>query len=189
MDKALEAVQSMRLDGLEPDVITYTSLIKACALVSIEELSSSVKLAEELFEAMQQRTNHFSSYIEPNELTYQRLINVHLNIILLDDITNAIRDTQRDYSILRVWNLLFSMLKLGMSPGMNIYTNCMKVAQLTNDVGNAMVILDNIRSDRGSIDNFDKRCWSIAVNMCYGQGKFLLGKRIELEMMERGKHL
>jgi pentatricopeptide repeat protein len=34
LEKALETMETMRLEGIEPDVITYTSLIKACSLVT-----------------------------------------------------------------------------------------------------------------------------------------------------------
>ena len=40
--------------------------------------SGTVQLAEDIFASMQQRTNHFSSYIEPTELTFQRLMQTHL---------------------------------------------------------------------------------------------------------------
>jgi len=65
MKKALDTVRAMQEDGIAPDVITYTSLIKACAIQGGEEAAG---IAESLFLGMQQRTNHFSSYVEPNEL-------------------------------------------------------------------------------------------------------------------------
>lgn len=150
LEKALETMETMRYEGIEPDVITYTSLIKACSLVTVVDpnynnnvntgssYSSSynnhkndndndgmdsnkneaddnidnninnnnqkifknkilenskayqfkpqtyrlkpllisgknpVLLADDLFLEMQQRDNHFSSYIAPNQLTYER---------------------------------------------------------------------------------------------------------------------
>lgn len=144
LEKALETMETMRLEGIEPDVITYTSLIKACSLVTVidplynhnnnSNSSSSnssynidddddeddnsdnsndgmdnnnnhkihndkiiensktdrlkpqtyrfkpmlisgknpVILADDLFLEMQQRDNHFSNYIAPNQLTYER---------------------------------------------------------------------------------------------------------------------
>ena len=73
--QALETIQWMQEDGIEPDVITYTSLIKACAIQGTVESS---EIADNLFQSMQQRTNHFSSYIDPNELTVSRLMQAHL---------------------------------------------------------------------------------------------------------------
>jgi glutamine phosphoribosylpyrophosphate amidotransferase len=64
LEKAFEAIEEMQADGLAPDVITYTSLIKACGSTLGPKAAST---AEEIFETMQQRTNHFSTYIEPNE--------------------------------------------------------------------------------------------------------------------------
>jgi len=45
--------------------------LQACGINGRE---GTVELAEELFCAMQQRTNHFSTYIAPTELHYQRLM-------------------------------------------------------------------------------------------------------------------
>lgn len=155
LEKALETMETMRLEGIEPDVITYTSLIKACSLVTtldpynhnnnkssrnnndddnddngsdnddddVDDNSNDrmdanknkaddyiddnnnnnnnhniitnsktnslkpqtyrfkpllisgknpVHLADDLFLEMQQRDNHFSCYIAPNQLTYER---------------------------------------------------------------------------------------------------------------------
>ena len=155
LEKALETMETMRLEGIEPDVITYTSLIKACSLVTsvdpykhnnnksnrnnndddnddngsdvnddvddrtdanknkaddtIDDNNNNdynnnnnqhniitnsktnrlkpqtyrfkpllisgknpVQLADDLFLEMQQRDNHFSCYIAPNQLTYER---------------------------------------------------------------------------------------------------------------------
>eukprot|EP01039_Chlorochromonas_danica_P010851 gene10853-12061_t len=55
----------MRNSGLQPDVITFTSLIKACA--NYEDADRAVIVAEEIFVAMQHRTNHFSTYVAHNE--------------------------------------------------------------------------------------------------------------------------
>ena len=148
LEKALETMETMRLEGIEPDVITYTSLIKACSIVTtvdpynhnnnkssknnndddnddngsdrmdanknkaddnIDDNNNNdcnnnnnhhniitnsktnrlkpktyrfkpllisgknpVQLADDLFLEMQQRDNHFSCYIAPNQLTYER---------------------------------------------------------------------------------------------------------------------
>jgi pentatricopeptide repeat protein len=75
VDRAVYTVQLMQEDGISPDVITYTSLIKGCAILGGD---SAASIAEGFFQAMQQRTNHFSSYIEPTELTYSRLMQANL---------------------------------------------------------------------------------------------------------------
>ena len=54
-----------------------THIVQACG---INGRDGTVELAEELFSAMQQRTNHFSSYIAPTELTYQRLMQVRVSL-------------------------------------------------------------------------------------------------------------
>jgi Pentatricopeptide repeat domain len=62
-------------EGIHPDVITYTSLLKACG---INGRDGTVLLAEEIFSQMQQKTNHFSNTVEPTELTFQRLMQAHV---------------------------------------------------------------------------------------------------------------
>ena len=55
IDRALETMQAMQDEGIPPDVITYTSLIKACSMNSGPHM---VNLAEEIFEAMVVYCNH-----------------------------------------------------------------------------------------------------------------------------------
>ena len=59
---------------LAPDVITYTTLIKALGAAQ----PSRVDEAEEIFVAMQQRTNHFSEICLPNEQTFNELMRANL---------------------------------------------------------------------------------------------------------------
>eukprot|EP01039_Chlorochromonas_danica_P002383 gene2380-2615_t len=78
LERGLELLQEMRNSGLQPDVITFTSLIKACA--NYEDADRAVIVAEEIFVAMQQRTNHFSTYVAPNQITFHCLIQTHLHV-------------------------------------------------------------------------------------------------------------
>jgi hypothetical protein len=73
---ALHLLSVMRKQRIQPNVITFTALVKGCAIVGTE---ASLLLAEDLFAEMQQRTNHFSSYIAPNILTYYELLQAYLN--------------------------------------------------------------------------------------------------------------
>ena len=59
--------------GLTPDVISYTSLIKAWAATG----GAGAARADEIFHEMQQRTNHFSTFTPPTSYTYAHLMNVH----------------------------------------------------------------------------------------------------------------
>lgn len=53
-DKAFEVLQEMTSEGVDPDVITYTSLIKSCGK------AKDVEMAEELFRTMLQQTSDLS---------------------------------------------------------------------------------------------------------------------------------
>ena len=60
--------------GLTPDVISYTSLIKAWAATG----GAGAARADEIFHEMQQRTNHFSTFTPPSERTFRHMMAVHL---------------------------------------------------------------------------------------------------------------
>ena len=86
--RAFEVFRRMQLEhDLVPDVITYTSLIKACAVATAEAATSHggatpdvgagrvwTETAERVFEDMQQRDNHFTSYVAPNAHTFEALM-------------------------------------------------------------------------------------------------------------------
>ncbi|CAN0128734.1 unnamed protein product, partial [Heterosigma akashiwo] len=55
-------------DGIVLDVISYTTLINVCAACG------ETDQAEDLFASMQQRTNHFSTYVRPSGVTYATLM-------------------------------------------------------------------------------------------------------------------
>ena len=72
--RAEGALGQMTRAGLTPDVISYTSLIKACAATGGEGAAR----ADEIFNEMQQRTNHVSTFTPPSERTFRHLMAVHL---------------------------------------------------------------------------------------------------------------
>lgn len=136
-------------------MITYTSLIKACGISGAE---GAVELAEEIFSAMQQRTNHFSTYIEPTMLTFQRLIQVHLRAgATLDDTK-------------RVWELWRDLLSRGLKPGMTICRSCVRAAKLEGDASKALDYIDYIR--KNTLAKFDFRSWLMAMQLCAATGHF-----------------
>jgi len=134
VEKALETVESMQNDGVAPDVITYTSLIKACAIRSNRDTIWSgsgvdANIAESLFTEMQQKANHFSSYIEPTELTYSRLMQVNLACNKTD----------------RVWDLFALMKDRYLSPSVYSYRSCLQTAVKDRNVEKGFEILNEIR--------------------------------------------
>jgi len=154
LDKALETVQAMQDEGIHPDVITYTSLLKACG---INGCDGTVELAEEIFAQMQQKTNHFSNTVEPTELTFQRLMQVHL------------RAPEGQVNTKRVWDLLDDMVRRGLKPGVVSYRSCVKAAVIEGDVDRSLAMLLVIR-DQTRI-GFDFRSWQGVVYLCSTQDR------------------
>ena len=163
LEKALETVETMQLEGIEPDVVTYTSLLKACG---INAGHGTVLLAEEIFAQMQQRTNHFSNYVEPTELTFQRLMQVHLNAGSQDYVRNkgwVNRNHGHMVDTKRIWELLEDMLKRGLKPGISSFRSCVKAALLDCDVEKGRALLIMIRGQTRV--GFDYMSWDLIANI------------------------
>ena len=202
----------MRSEGLEPDIITYTSLIKACMMnlptlltsdtgedhhtqshqknTEVEvvqyrsrKVEETVAIAEEIFNSMQQRTNHFSTYIAPNQLTYQRLIQTHWTAVsLLSNMSgevNLIKD-----HVDRIWSLYDTMRLHRMSPGPQIYGCCIRAARWQRNLELGLSVLDHIRRDSSMVTTsllpaagedgsigFDLRSWQIVAGMASDMGR------------------
>jgi pentatricopeptide repeat protein len=148
LEKAFEAIEEMQADGLAPDVITYTSLIKACASTLGHE---AVSTAEEIFETMQQRTNHFATYTEPNELTFKNLIQVYIEAAKVDQILNT----------KRIWMLLEDIFNRGLNPSISTLKYCMQAAIYDNDAVKALKIINITKTKK----KYDYYLWSSAANL------------------------
>ena len=131
LDNSLETIEIMQREGIAPDVITYTSLIKACA---INGGAGTIDLAEEIFAAMQQRTNHFSSYVEPTVLTFQRLIQAHMRGVKGPSSVNT----------KRIWELIDDMKFRNIPISLPIYRYMVRAAMLENNITKAMSIIDHM---------------------------------------------
>lgn len=174
----------MQLDGIAPDVITYTSLIKACG---INGGAGTVTMAEDIFEAMQQRTNHFSSYIEPTELTFQRLMQVHLratnagsNIVNINNSNNnvglggihSLKDNTgisnnvggRNVNTGRILALMNDLVKRGLKPGLSICRTCIRAACHDGDVEMAQAMLRIIKTTTRV--KYDYVSWELVATLC-----------------------
>ena len=169
IDNALETVQTMQSEGINPDVISYTSLIKACAIRGTPEV---VDLAEEIFEAMQQRTNHFSSYIDPTVLTFQRLMQTYVRVMYVpptDQPTVGINSSHASSLPLnrftsRIWALYDDMRRRGIVPNVSIYRYCIKAALVDRDVHKALAFVDTIR--HGTTVRYDFSSWLVVAKAC-----------------------
>eukprot|EP01040_Poterioochromonas_malhamensis_P008011 gene8011-8659_t len=123
LDKALDIVTVMRsAEGIEPDLITYTSLIKACYL-SRQGVVSRNK-GDEIFDEMRQRTNHFSTYIAANEVTYSTLFQLHFSDSLAVD----------QIDLTRVYQLCLWMRQSKFSIPLRVLTNAARVAERQNNL-------------------------------------------------------
>mmetsp|Transcript_4086 Transcript_4086/g.3674 ORF Transcript_4086/g.3674 Transcript_4086/m.3674 type:complete len:247 (+) Transcript_4086:48-788(+) len=149
IDRALETMTAMQENGIEPNVITYTSLIKACAFNSRNEM---IELAENIFNEMQQRSNHFSNYIQPNEMTYEKLMQVY---------------SYHGYTpliITRMYTILDEILHRHIKPTLKTYRFCIRASIFDDDIDKSLYILDLIRRD--SSIQFDLIIWSLVLKLC-----------------------
>jgi pentatricopeptide repeat protein len=172
LEKALETVQAMQDDGIAPDVITYTSLMKAC---SVNGGNGTVTLAEELFAQMQQQTNHFSSYVEPTELTFQWLMQAHL------------RATEGQVNSRRVFGLLDDMLRRGLRPGVNNYRSCVRAAAAEGDTDRCLAMLTVIRTNTRM--GFDFKSWQAVSALLLSRGMHAEEAQLRREIEARKKEL
>ena len=149
LDRAMHTLELMRSDGIEPTVITYTSLIKGCSMSGGKD---GVSKAEEIFEAMQQRTNHFSSYVSPNQLTFEQLVYAHLNA------GEAVNTT-------RIHELFLMMGNLGFLVDVPIIKSCLKVALLIDDEALAKITIMALLKQNKNPYIYDD-CIDFATEIC-----------------------
>ena len=169
IDNALETVQTMQSEGINPDVISYTSLIKACAIRGTPEV---VDLAEEIFEAMQQRTNHFSSYIDPTVLTFQRLMQTYVRVMYVPPTDQPAVGINSSHAAslplnrftTRIWALYDDMRRRGIVPNVSIYRYCIKAALVDRDVHKALAFVDTIR--HSTTVRYDFSSWLVVAKAC-----------------------
>lgn len=168
VSRALETLQSMREDGIEPTSITYTSLIKACHMRGGSEM---IDLAEQLFAEMQQKSNHFSTYIAPTRITFQTLIQVHFTV----------RPT--DVNTTRVWALANDMISRGFSPSIKTYRSFVRAAVIENNVEKATNTISTMRNLKPN--GYDFQSWAMAASLCTRSSKHDLALSLKEEIKEK----
>lgn len=164
IDKALQTLELMRSEGIEPTVITYTSLVQACSMVGGRE---AIEKGEEIFEAMQQRTNHFSSYVPPNQLTYEQVIYLHLN-----SGTDRMNTT-------RINELFRDMMSQHYLVDIPILRSCMKASMAINNIELARVTIEAFAKQQSESDIYNA-CVNTANEVCR---KFGWGSIASFEML------
>ncbi|CAM9870932.1 unnamed protein product [Ectocarpus fasciculatus] len=164
-DRALGVVRLMVDDGegggLQPDAVTYTSLIKAAA----RAVPPRVEEAEEIFATMQQRTNHFSTFARPTEVTYAHLMRAS---VMAEDYGRA----------LEIWR---QQLSAGVAPGPRSTRAALAACGGAGDVDTALQVYDVMR-EAGIRPN--SRALLDLVNLCRANGLQSVAARI---MRERSK--
>lgn len=169
VEKALETLSAMQEDGMVPDVITYTSLIKACSRSSETTLS----IAEDLFQNMQQRTNHFSQYVEPTEFTYCRLIECHMS------------QSNQETNFERIWELVDEAKEQNNKLSIYFYKTCVRVALHQQDMRKALLYLDEVK--RLSVKEYDEKIWTQVIHACGQQGLKKEKHMLQQELFNRQK--
>ena len=136
--RAEGALGQMTRAGLTPDVISYTSLIKAWAATG----GAGAARADEIFHEMQQRTNHFSTFTPPSERTFRHMMAVHL----------AANNTGR------VLALLGELRSHGLAPSATHYSLALRacalpgVCALPESLQRATAIYEQMRADGLRLD-------------------------------------
>ncbi|CAN0521669.1 unnamed protein product [Ectocarpus sp. 12 AP-2014] len=164
-DRAQGVVRLMVDDGegggLQPDAVTYTCLIKAAA----RAVPPRVEEAEEIFATMQQRTNHFSTFARPTEVTYAHLMRAS---VMAEDYGRA----------LEIWR---QQLSAGVAPGPRSTRAALAACGGAGDVDTALQVYDVMRE--ASIRP-NSRALLDLVNLCRANGLQSVAARI---MRERSK--
>lgn len=163
----------MREEGIEPNVITYTSLIKACSRKGGRDM---IDLAEHLFNEMQQPSNHFSSYIAPTSVTYQHLIQGHFTV------------NSQEVNTKRILMLLDEMTVSKLNPSIKIYQYCLKAAIIVKDEEKVHFIINQIRSTR-NFNYFDYHCWIMASRFYRSLGLTQEAVALNLEITSKQKSI
>ena len=71
--RAEGAFGELLASGITPDAISYTCIIKACAV------AGDPRRADRIYAEMQQKSNHFSTFIPPSAYTYRHLMSAHVS--------------------------------------------------------------------------------------------------------------
>ena len=121
-----------------------TSTLDPIAYVAYHGGQDTLELAEEIFAAMQQRTNHFSSYVEPTELTFQRLILAHMR----GSWTTTSDSTAVTHTVntKRIWQLIDDMKFRNIPISIPIYRYMVRAALLDNNMTKALSIIEFLPS-------------------------------------------
>eukprot|EP00908_Phaeocystis_cordata_P011054 Transcript_21896.p2 GENE.Transcript_21896~~Transcript_21896.p2 ORF type:complete len:232 (-),score=65.69 Transcript_21896:103-798(-) len=159
MVRAEAALGQMMRTGLTPDVISYTSLIKACVV------RGDAARADKVFQEMQQRTNHFSTFTPPSERTFRHMMAVHL----------AAADAAR------VLELMFDLRSRGLLPAATHYSFALRacalpgVCELPDSLRRATELYEAMRADGLRLDN----CGLLGLDRLYrSHGRCDLAQRV-----------
>jgi leucine-rich PPR motif-containing protein len=148
LQRAMQVLDEMvNEQGIEPDVITYTSLIKAAGN------AAQVDIAEDIFAAMQQRTNHFSNFCEPTERTYSHIMAA--NVL-----------AGRHGRVFDLWSTLIRVE--GARPTLSIYRQMLRACEGAKDVARGLNIYAHMKKSGERPDN---QCLLSLTRLCDACGR------------------
>lgn len=147
---AMQLIQTMRKEGIQPNVVTFSAVINACASASAnlarkrEEEDRSIALEDvrlpmtralKLLEAMKSPT----SSIRPNIVTYNA----------------AIRACAEGLNLAGAFDLLRQLKEDGLEPTIVTYGSLMTACERMGDVEAASKVFRMVKEDNGGTDNDD----------------------------------
>lgn len=147
---AMQLIQTMRKEGVQPNVVTFSAVINACASASAnlarkrEEEDRSIALEDvrlpmtralKLLEAMKSPT----SSIKPNIVTYNA----------------AIRACAEGLNLAGAFDLLQQLKEDGLEPTIVTYGSLMTACERVGDVETASKVFRMVKEDKGGAENDD----------------------------------
>jgi len=156
LEKAWQVYQQMIEDGISLDAISYTNLIKACSV------GGEITQAEDIFQTMQQRTNHFSTYVQPTEVTYATIMQAN--------------NKCKRYS--RVLQLYDEMKYNKIRPCLFGYREALKACYKLKDKDHALKVYAQMKKNGHRPDN---QCLLSIVKLLDNRGEHNLSRKIRME--------
>ena len=147
---AMQLIQIMRQEGIQPNVVTFSAVINACASASgnlarkreeedrsiaLEDVRVPMARALKLLEAMKSPT----SSIKPNIVTYNA----------------AIRACAEGLNLAGAFDLLRQLKEDGLEPTIVTYGSLMTACERVEDVEAASKVFRMVKEDNGSNDDSD----------------------------------
>lgn len=170
-EKALQTFDEMQFNEISPDVITYTSLLKAC---SVAGSTQALIVGEEIFSSMQQRTNHFSTYIAPNNQTYCQYVSM---MARCSDESIVIPTLRQIYEQIKAKDIVIDG---------NVYYEFMRGSRAFEDLDFALEMIKEMRLRLPS--KFHYKSWSLTAMLLRSQSRMAEAEAFDKELRTHNTH-